>query len=277
MFKSAVTLLSLPILLSSVSIQSYVCQPPTVPIITSPTNGTKVTASTVVTIQGEATASATVKLTDNGQLFATISADQDNKFAAQTEFTTDAHQIGVAVTSPCGDNDGDDIRITAKAPQPPISTIDTPVIVPTESSPQAQPNVAAPARRTEQKKDKLKLDVFSPFDGETTSSPSIFVTGKTNIDATERVFINGKQVASTNRASAFFGLSAPLTIGANTVTVIANSGKQSARLTVSVTRNVPSSKSVVAKDAWYETVAGKVAVTVSLAAILFISFRLFIR
>lgn len=283
---SSITAISFQMLFASISIQSYICQPPEVPVITNPSNGATITGDTLVSVEGSATADTSVMLTDNSQAYATVTADQNNKFRLQTTFTSGDHTLGIRTTNPCGVNSGASIDITVleppKTPTPPQSSGQ-----PDDTTDQAKPRVDSPltnkviqddgltrpSKMPADKKLETKNDVYIynvyPKDGTNTSDVSVYLTGQINVPATVEVSIKGKVVASTEKNQASFGISIPLELGRNDVSIIAKTLDKQAAKTLTIFRN-ENRKNETANTVWYQTTPGKIIIATSIAAVILV-------
>lgn len=264
-------IVSLHALFGSVTVQSYICQPPDKPAIVSPADGSRVTAGNI-DFTGSATASSQVTLMVDGQAAAQLTADQFNAFQAQLTLAAGSHTVGIASTSPCGDATGDDISLTASAPPVPPSGGGS---SPSQSAPPAAAITAPPAHGTTPPPEqivvsgKLTLSVAAPIDGTSTKQASIFVRGTTSALAKIQIAVNGAVVAQTLLPGTSFGLAVPLELNDNTITVSATGDNTLASVTLHVTRifvAAPSPSS--GRVSWWRTPPGIATAGASIIVVL---------
>lgn len=253
-----------PFLLGSLTVQSYICQPPMVPVVQQPSDSSSIVSGETIVIKGVSTASTRVTLSESGQVIATVTADENNNFSAQTTFLVGSHQIDTRADNPCGSEIGESIHVTATEPRvgaspallPPATSNVHPFTLPT-NLPGAQvtpQNPSGPSTISH----GFELMITSSYDS-STAADSLFVTGQTNRTATERISINGTFIASSDVPQSHFGLSVPLAMGTNHITVVATSGTLRVSTTFSIER-VAVNTSVVKSPAWYRTTPGKVVI-----------------
>lgn len=250
------SLITLPIWFGAgTTVQSYVCQPPNTPVITTPTAGSTVTSNTQVSIQGTSTAgTTTITLTDNGDVFATITADEFEYFATQTSFTTGAHLLGIASQNECGSSTGADVSITAKAASIPGGALG----LPTLSEPTAG--------------NGLGLKIISPRNNTTTTGASIYVAGTSSVLTTQQIFVNERMVANISRANTSFGVTIPLLVGDNVLRIViidaANGGDKTEEVSLNIARKPlrhddATASSTSIKQSWYKTQGGKIVLIIA--------------
>jgi len=267
--------LSIPLLFANITIQSYICQPPGVPVITNPADGSAVISGNTVTVEGNATADTSVELTDNGQTYAIVTADQNNTFGTQAVFTEGSHTLGVAVTNPCGANTGGSVTITAN-PLPVPPTEPTPTPVPPATLPITTfltPSASAGDNTNEEtvvneKPGALVLRNIDPPDGSTTTAASVYVSGLTNKPSLIKISVNNKVVGETMVQQTSFSIKVPLAMGVNMVTVEAISGDEHVAESLKVTRQKSDDSRI--QFVWYETLTGKIIIAMIIAIILLI-------
>jgi hypothetical protein len=276
MLTGLITVASLPFLhfFTTTIVQSYICQAPTNISIVSPADNTTLTADTNIVVSGTATASSTVTLSTDGTPFANLTADQNNTFAAQTQFAAGSHVLSVSASSVCGNASGQDVSITAT----PAAVTLTPAPV-VDSTPSVQlstttsvatsspvvPNVTNPVGGYDTIRggsSGLALSVQSPTDSSSTTAPSIFVSGTTSQASTIEIDVNGKAVANTAVSERSYGLMVPLTLGQNSIMIQATDGSNRAGMTLTVTRTP-----IVSQTPWYKTTVAKVAIVGGSSAI----------
>lgn len=280
---SAISLaaISIPLLFANVTIQSYICQPPSVPAIISPADGSAVVSSNAVTVEGSATADSTVELTDNGQAYATVTADQNNSFGTQATFSEGSHTLGVSVTNPCGTNIGGSVTITANStPVPPSESDPTPVPPDTFSLrdfattpvPSARDTVNEEAAPNEEPGSLVLRNIY-PVSGSTTTAASVYVGGLTSVPSIIEISANNKLVGKTMVNQTSFAMKVPLSMGANEITITAISGAERTSESLKVIRQESATPS--AALAWYQTTPGKILIT-SIVAIILLLFILLV-
>lgn len=270
MLASLMTMLIIQPWFGSITIRSYICQQPDIPTITSPSEGLVVTSGSILAIKGYSTADTTVTLTDNDQVYAIITADQDNSFATQFLInTTGTHQLGISSYNPCGNGVGSNVVIKAVDPETPVNpapTITGGLIQIPESVILNKDGDNFPTAT-------MTLDIVSPLNDATTYATSIYLFGNTNKNTTIEIQANEKVVASLKRPDTSFGVSIPLSLGVNNLLVIATSdteGQQTDQAILKITRiasdKVTSSSTTGAEQtqtnnkAWYQTTPGKIIV-----------------
>lgn len=270
MIAALLSLLALPIWFgASTVVQSYVCLPPATPVINSPVAGSTVIPDIQVTIEGTSTADSTVTLTDNGDVFATITADEFEYFATQTSFTTGAHLLGVTSQNPCGSSAGSDVSITAEA-----ALISGGSLPGNSSGTLGLTSLSEPIKAGE-----FSFRIVSPRNNSTTTGASIYVAGTTSALTTQRLFINDKMVANISRANTSFGVTIPLSVGRNILRIVitdaANSTNETEEVSLNITRkpirndsSPPSSTNTY--QSWYKTQGGKIALIVAVIFILIV-------
>jgi hypothetical protein len=276
MVASIISALALAWMFSSTTVQSYVCQPPDKPAITSPTAGTKVTAGPIQ-FTGSATASSEVTLSVDSIPTVQTTADQYNTFATQVALSTGKHVIDIFSDSPCGSEVGDPMTLFAsRAPHPSTGGGSTPPATQgggATNSPAAPPQTSEPASGT-----KLRLIIYSPQNGATTKAGSIYVTGSTSEPATVQLLINDKAVSRTLISTNTFGLSVPLEIGSNTITVQAKTrfGKHAAAdLYVTRLSSNPAKTNQATVTPWWRTTPG--IITIGSLIVLVVGLAVWIR
>ena len=282
MLASSLAALGFHVVLGSVSIRSYICQPPDVPAITSPADGTTATEGDAIIVKGTATADTSVTLSENGQTYAVVTADQNNTFAAQAQFSVGSHELGLVTTNPCGTNSGDTvtIHVAAKPDEP------TPAEPTTPSNPIQQwfdklfhnenkREQDTPSSKKQSTKPSstpaLALTDVYPLDNFTTTDTSVYFTGRTTIPATEQIVVNDKKRAQIKRKQKLFGVAVPLSVGINQITITAVSGDEKVSLTRVVKREeAKNTKASPNNTPWYRTTPGKIVIGASLFLLLMI-------
>lgn len=253
--------LNIVYLVGSLTVQSYICQPPSEPILMMPVDGTTVTTGSAITVSGQGPQESSIIISDNGTDVASVQSDNNDSFSASIIIDSDGeHTLAVKATRSCGVTQGNTLTITATSGNTPLPEEPTPSpLPPVTSMPpvySGMPTQNLPKPETtsnDQNASKgLYLSVKNPINGSTTTDSSVFVRGVTNSNATVTISVNGTAVASTFRAHTSFGLSVPLSVGENTITVNATGSEGTASVTLSVTRlgeerQVP----------WYQTPEGQ--------------------
>lgn len=264
MLASLLTLL--PIWFGNTVIQTHICQLSPPPILVSPISSSSVQAGDPIIVKGTALADASITLTDNGYVYAVVTADQANTFATQASFSAGSHTLGITSTDPCGNlTPGTSVTIDV-TPAP----ITPPIIVP-PSSPEHPPKftftpVVVPNSPTEPATSPLLLTILSPHDITTTSAVSVYMYGTTNKFTTEEVSVNGKVVASSKTTATTFGFTVPLEIGKNHITITATADTEQASHSLIITRLSSASATPAgpttpdSSTPWYRTTPGKVAI-----------------
>jgi hypothetical protein len=201
-----------------------------------------------------------------------VTADQFNTFQAQLTLTAGHHSVGIASTSPCGDATGDSLSLTATAPPVPPSSGGSnqnqpssppkPILTPRPPSATLPPGQMSASG-------KLVLTIISPLDGATTKNAFVFVRGTTSALAKVQIAVNGTVVAQTLLPDTSFGLSAPLELHDNTITVSAAGNNTLISVTLHITRlptaNPSASHSGVP---WWRTLPGIVTAGTSIIVVL---------
>ncbi len=282
----AASLLSFQLLFASVTIQTYICQTPVVPVISSPVENEIVYSATPIVVNGTASADTNVALSDNGQVYANVTADQYNKFSALVYLSEGGHELGVTTTNPCGTSTGIPVNISAEAKPVPPPTPTEPSEPPVEPHPGDEPPMVPPAdpaapeaslpdnantdkpkspakdKKKNNKKssgqDALIMSDIYPKNGYVTNNASIYLTGNMSKPATVEIIVNDRVVASILRDQASFGASIPLSVGDNTLTITAKSGKEQVSEVLNITRNekTPEIETITTLE-WYQTASGQ--------------------
>ena len=275
---------------SFTTIQSYICQPPTAPIIVSPESGSTHPIGTAFTVSGTGPTESSIVVSDNTVDVVSVQANESNQFSANIILTTEGeHTLSVKAIRSCGQAQGNEITITGGPAIPPVDPVDpvdpidpvdpaqpttpsnptqpnVPPVPTTPSNPETPPEVPQPNTDSDGQgtSNGLYLSIDSPANNSTTTDSSVFVSGSTNKPSTIVITVNGTEVARTLVKQSEFGMSVPLTIGASTiiVTAVGDEGKASVQLTI--TRN-----SANEDVAWYQTETGQM--TIRIAAVSLIS------
>ena len=263
MLGGVISILGLTQLFAVTTIQSYICQPPDEPAITRPVEGTTVTNSSVVLIEGNATTNATVSLTDNGTPLATLLADQHNHFGLQTVLEPGTHSLGISVQNPCGSNVGSNVSFVVNEPPSPAS--DPTVEFPTFVIPQPVPQTAQVTTNG-----SLTLSILSPLLITQTAASSIYVVGETSKPTTFTVRLGDTVIARLQQPSTSFGVNVPVNIGINTITITASSGDSQVSQVIRVTRvqqgggETPLAASpdapIAIEKEWHQTITGQATI-----------------
>lgn len=271
-FASALQLVSL---VGSLTISSYICQPPTAPTISVPVDGSVVTVGSPFTVSGNGPSESSIIISNDGNPLITVQADSSNQFSANVTVATQGeHTMSVQSSRPCGTAQGGQITVTAHLPIPVDPTNPTnpsqppqPIAPNTPNQPQPTdeiPPIDTPTTTTdsdEQGTSKgLFLNVTNPINNSATTDPSVFVSGSTNYASTISILVNGTNVGTTHVDYPTFGLNTPLNIGDNTIVITATSEEGTASVKLNVTRH-PSENVQVVGD-WQQSEAGKTAIKV---------------
>lgn len=260
MIASTLGALSLLWAFGSVTIQSYICQPPTPPAITSPAAGTTVTSSTVQ-VSGDATSSSQVTLAINGRATVQTTADNFRHFAAQLPLASSGMQtISVSSVNPCGNANGNSVKILVLHLSSPSTqgSSGTPVTLSGGSTASSNPGLSV------SNTSGFQLIIKSPHEGLRTTAASVFTSGTTSEPASIHLFVNGREVAQTLTTTTAYGLSTPLQLGNNTITVKASSEHGSTQAQVNVTRLPVKSagqQAAIPVTPWWHTTPGKILIT----------------
>lgn len=293
MFSGLVSAFQLTYLLGSLTtIQSYICQPPTAPLIVTPIDGASVEATKPFTVSGNGPFQSAIILSSNGSDLVSVQADENNHFSAQVTLTNEGAQtLSVKSERTCGSAQGNAVtlNVTPAIIDPVDPTDPTNPTNPTnpetptgpggdQPNQPSTPNPTTPSITPPQPdtnsddqgtSDGLYLSIQSPANNSTTTDSSIFVSGSTNSPSKTSITINGQIMAQTFINSSTFGLNIPLTVGVNELTVTANAESGSATVTLTITRQAEEQK-----VAWYQTEQGQT--TIRIAAISLITLLIII-
>lgn len=268
MFAALLTTLGLNLVFGNTTIQSYICQPPAKPAITSPADHSDITAGSVV-FQGTATASSDVTLSMDGQPAVQVMADDYNTFKTQLAVTAGNHTIGIVSESICGNRNGSNIHLTAHAPllPPPNSSGSAPGGGTFAALSSGGPSASAVASAAPAL--PLKLSISSPHDYARVQTDTVYVSGSVTQAALIRITTAGKPLAQTYGQVSSFGFAIPLNIGANVVTVVAQNGSGHASQTLHITR-LPgsSSTSFSSLRPWWRTTPGIIVLSAAAGVLL---------
>lgn len=289
MFSGLVSAFQLTYLLGSLTtIQSYICQPPTAPLIVTPIDGTSVEATKPFTVSGDGPFQSAIVISSNGSDLVSVQADDNNHFSAQVTLPNEGSQtISVKSERTCGTTQGNAVTLNVTPaiitpvdptdptnptnPETPTSPGDNTSDQPTSPNP-TSPVTPSPQPDTNSEEqgtsDGLYLSIQSPSNNSTTTDSSIFVNGSTDNPSKVSITVNGQIMAQTFINSSTFGLSVPLSVGVNELTITANAETGTASVKLTVTRQAEEQKT-----AWYQTEQGQNAIriaVISLIAILII-------
>lgn len=269
MVSSLISLLALPWFFGSVTVQSYICQQPAVPVIVSPAPGSKVSAG-AIQFSGTATASSMVTISVDSVPAVQTTASQNNSFSAQATLSNGKHAIDVYSDSPCGSQAGNTIMLHA------VSTSQSTTGGSGGSSlPGIQPGGPIPSTSSEQPTatSSLRLVITVPASGYVTKSDSVYTSGTVSEPAIIHLFVNGKEVGRTLLSTRTFGLTTPLDLGINTITVqaMSDSGKKTSGVTY-VTRVATHTIATQTKPGmskpWWRTLPGAVIIVALLSGVI---------
>lgn len=294
MLSGFLSALQLSYLIGSLTIQSYICQPPNAPVITSPVDNYSVEAGQAFTVTGEGDFQSAIILSNDSNDLVSVQADETNHFSANVTFAQEGTQsLSVKSYRTCGTTQGNSITIeVTPSTTPPVDPVDpvdpidptTPVNPtqpanpsPTRPSP-TQPTIETPSQPVPQPDTSsddqgtskgLFLSIQNPANNSTTTESSVFINGSTNYPSKIIITVNGTVMAQTFMANSAFGLSVPLTEGENEVVIAASAEEGSASVKLAITRAAENQQT-----AWYQTEAGQM--TVRVAAISVISILIII-
>jgi len=265
------------------TIQSYICQPPVSPTITTPKEGDTVFAGVSFSVTGTGTASSTISVSVDSTDVVDVTSDENGRYNGDVLLSEGTHTISVNSNNPCGSSTGPTISVSAQIPPSPPDTTSASTDTATDQTPAAA--VTAPITTTtadqqqtspttsdqQQTSKGIRLSISTPANNTSTTDPSIQIKGTTNRNAIETIKVGGTIVATTHTPALDFGASVPLSLGANTITITATSGSTSATVVLTITRNAPAQA-----KAWYQTEAGKTVVRVAAVSGVSFIFVLFI-
>lgn len=290
MLSGIASVFQLTYLVSSLTIQSYICQPPQPPSITTPSATISVQAGQPVSFAGTGDYQSEIVLLDGTTPIVSLSPNQANQFSATVTFSTQGTKtMSVESRRSCGNAQGNSVTLTvtpAAQPQPEPTPQPQPTPQPsTPTSPQniptAKPNApfnvepdvaqAPPIDTTSDTQNTSKnlfLSIGNPANNSSTTDVSTLIEGSTNDPSTIIISINGVKVAQTFTASRSFSLSSPLESGENEILVQATSDQGAASVKLIVTR-----LDTTQQLAWHQTEEGQTTIrvaAVSLVSILII-------
>ncbi len=268
MLGKGVMLLSLPfVLLGSVTIHSDICRMPTQPVVTAPAAGAEL-AEPTTTVKGTTTQYSTVTLKTNGRSLGDTTSDASGDFQMQVTLDRGDNHLTLQTSNPCGIGSIAAIDLSvAAAPDvtPPSSpTPTTPDTTPPTGTPATPGNTQpgalgtpelpakdTPASPESKAPDGLTIRITSPAENFTTSDDSVFLTGVTNMKATQVIEVNNTERAHLTAPSKTFGVLVPLHMGKNTIKVTASANGQSAVARLHVIRVAATTRTTP----WYEKYA----------------------
>lgn len=271
--------LQLTYLLGSLTIQSYICQPPAAPDILSPADQSVVTDGVAFTVSGQGEHQSTIIISEDTTALVSVQADSSNHFSANvTVQGVGEHTLNVKAARPCGTTQGNQITVIAEANTTPVDPTDpteptnptTPVTpgTPSTGGEPASPNYPdgeTPLPDTDSDNQGtskgLKLTVTDPLNESSTTDSSVFLKATTSRDATLAVFIDGEEVGTTYLPRTEFGLSVPLKVGLNEIYVKAQGKDGSATVKLTVTRYAQQSPSYDGTT-WAQSEAGRTTIRV---------------
>lgn len=284
MLNGLASMLQVTYLVGTLTVQSYICQQPSIPMITAPANNSSVTAGTSFLVSGQGPSESTVTLSVNGTDAVSLQPDESDHFSASlTVANAGDYSIGVKASRPCGSAVGTSILVTATTQTPPIQpeepeaeTPSTPSPDPTPSpkpSPEKpsviidtpQPDVNSDDQGTSK---GMSLALTSPLDQSVTTDGFAFVSGNLSHPGTVKITVNGSEVGATLSQSKSFGVSVPLEAGDNIIVVTASSNAGTASAKLSVTR-----QTAAQQIPWHQTEVGEMTLriaTISAVSILLI-------
>lgn len=274
---------------SFTTIQSYICQPPTAPIIVSPESGTAHPIGTAFTVSGTGPTESSIVISDNTVDVVSVQANESNQFSANVILTSEGeHTLSVKAVRSCGQAQGNEITVTGGPAIPPVDPVDpvdpidpvdpTPPTNPsnpaqpsepstpgTPTTPETPPEVPQPNTDSDGQgtSEGLYLSIDSPANNSTTTDSSVFVGGSTNAPSTVIITVNGTEVARTLVKQSEFGMSVPLSVGANTIVVSATGDEGKASVQLTVTRNTTNQD-----IAWYQTETGQMTIRVAAVSLI---------
>jgi len=229
-----------------------------------PSDGSTLSSQTTI-ITGTTTVNSSVTLTDNDQPSAMVTSDASGAFQVQVTLMTGQNHLTAQASNPCGTSGVSEQNVTVTLP--PVALIPIPSGSPIVSVLGAIARPATDNAGNSQAEGSslpaLTMHITSPDNHATTSKAAIFVTGTTNLPATESVIVNGLLDASLDTANETFNVSVPLKIGNNVIRVIANANGQSEAAQVSVTRTAITYRTPGHSRTW-----GKIAILASVTALL---------
>lgn len=286
MFSGLLSAFQLTYLLGSLTtIQSYICQPPTAPLIVTPIDGTSVEATKPFTVSGDGPFQSAIVISANGTDLLSVQADENNHFSAQVTLNTEGPQtLSVKSERTCGTAQGNTVNLTVDpaivVPVDPTNPTDptNPINPETPTNPDDEtdqsgnpaptdPSVTPPQPDTDSDEqgtsDGLYLAIKSPANNSTTTDSSIFVNGSTNAPSKVFITINGQIMAQTFIYSSTFGLTIPLSVGVNELTIAANAETGTATVKLTVTRQAEEQKT-----AWYQTEQGQTAIRIAVISLI---------
>lgn len=283
MFSGFASALQLTYLLGSLTIQSYICQPPTAPTIIEPIDGSSVVVGVPFTVTGNGPEESTIVISADGTDVVSVQADATQQYSANITLSSEgSHTISTQATRSCGSTQGSTITVEAiQSEVPPVDPVEpgtpspeTPGVPSTNGDEeQLSPDTGMPPAVTpkpdttsdDQGTSKgLSLSVKTPTNFSTTTDESVFVTGTTSKSATVSISVNGDLAGSTLTAQTTYGLGIPLKLGENTIRVTATaSDGTTASVTLNVTRQQAS-----ANVSWASSESGQATIrVVAIAAI----------
>ena len=263
-------------LVGATTVQANICSLPAhAPAFSTASTSTTATSDI---ISGTTSASTSLTVSDNNQQVASLSSDSSGAFSLEVSLSLGTNSFSAVATNACGSvNSTGSLVITRTLPAASSSsassttksssTTTAAVAAATPSSSSSAStttSTAAPAVLS------LKIHLLNlsaaaqTASGSSTTNTSVFVEGTTTPGASVYVSDNGHQVASlTAAADGSFGVSVPLSMGRNSITVQASYNGQTTSQTITYNRKpvvLHSSKS------WRWLVGGGILVFLLLVA-----------
>jgi len=249
MFGTSLSLLLLP--LFGTTIQLNVCHIPTAPTFT--TQNATTTASTD-TIAGTTSPATALTIDDNNQPVASLTSDSSGDFSVEVSLAIGTNSFTATATNPCGSATSTTpllLTRTAVATNPSSNGTAAPLaVIKKTAGPLATTTEPAPISSSTTTPSTgingiLSLQLQVPRDaytarGSSTTKASVFLRGTTLPGAQVTISDNGRQVARlTAAADGSFGVSVPLALGRNSITVQASLHGQTTTQTITYNRTAP--------------------------------------
>ena len=228
LFLAALT--NAPRVAASTNIQSVVCQAPTMPIITEPTDKSQ-TFQSSITVTGRATPGNTITITDNNQNVGFVGVASDGSFGLEIPLTIGRNPLQATVANPCGVTILSSVTTITRnlltAALPPAAQPNLPFI--TGIQPSAVGYLAPPVRPV----------ITSPKSGAVVTTRQLWLRGRATPGTRLTILLNSSMAAQLQvSADGSFAVLLSLLPGKNTIVVISNLGNQnSGSQTIDVTYN----------------------------------------
>lgn len=245
---AAIGLAPLMMLGNTTTIQSSICQTAIdTPVITTVAQGSSVAAGQMY-VGGTSSAQTQVKILLNNQVVAQTTASLASSFGATISVAAGSHSVSAEASDACTSRTSTAVSFTATSPAPnpePGPSNPAPVPTPTQK-PSPAPvqstrtvkytQTTSPPSTTPATEEPLVLSIDSALDGHKTEYSSIYVSGKLSRDGRVKIMAGDKVLAESRADSKTFGFTIPLNVGANEITVHAESGSASVEKNLTITR-----------------------------------------